>query len=58
MQELTKSLDDGLQVDVIYFDFETAFDAVPHKRLLKKLSAYGITGQILVLLEEFLKGTL
>ena len=40
--------------DVIYLDFAKAFDAVPHKRLLNKLKAYGITGNILHWIESFL----
>ena len=55
MDEWTKSLDDGLQVDVIHLDFKKAFDSFPHKRLLKKQSAYSIRGQIMVLLEDFLQ---
>ena len=30
-----------------YGDFKKAFDKVPHKRLLTKLKAYGITGKLL-----------
>ena len=56
MKEWTKSLDDGLQVDVIYLEFKKVFDSAPHNRLLKKLSAYGIREQILVWLDDFLKG--
>ena len=29
-------------MDVIFLDFQKAFDKVPKKRLLQKLSAYGI----------------
>jgi len=34
MDDWTKSLDIGAQVDVIYTDFAKAFDTVPHYRLL------------------------
>ena len=44
---LTKSLDQGVPVDVIYMDLQKAFDSVPHKRLLYKIERYGITGNLL-----------
>ena len=34
--------DDGSPVDVVYLDFQNAFDKVPHQRLLIKLKVYGI----------------
>lgn len=34
-------------MDCLYLDFAKAFDAVPHKRLLNKLKAYGISGNLL-----------
>ena len=37
----------GLSVDSIYLDFQKAFDTVPHKRLIEKLKAYGISGSLL-----------
>ena len=40
-------MDGGNGVDVIYFDYQKAFDTVPHKRLIKKVQGYGITGQVL-----------
>ena len=40
-------LDSGYPLDVIYLDFQKAFDKVPHKRLLMKLQAHGIDGEIL-----------
>ena len=41
---ISSSLDKGCPVDVIRLDFTKAFDTVPHKRLLLKLSCYGISG--------------
>ena len=40
----TKALDNSLSIDTIYLDFMKAFDTVPHRRLVHKLAAYGITG--------------
>jgi len=54
MEQWTKSLDHGVPVDIIYLDFKKAFDSVPHRRLLTKLKAYGIRGQILDWIEDFL----
>ena len=44
MEKVTNILDSGypLDADVIYLDFQTASDKVPHKRLLMKLQAHGI----------------
>ena len=44
LETVTKLLDEGVPVDVIYLDFAKAFDKVPHARLLKKLEAHGIEG--------------
>ena len=37
MEKVTNFLDSGYPLDVIYLDFQKAFDKVPHKRLLMKL---------------------
>ena len=42
LENVTKWLDEGSPVDIIYFDFKKAFDKVPHQRLLLKLKAHGI----------------
>ena len=46
----------GGVVDTIYLDFAKAFDAVPHRRLMGKLQSYGIEGNILKCIEQFLTG--
>ena len=56
MPNWTLSLDEHLSTDVVYFDFSKAFDSVPHARLLLKLQAYGINGQLLKWFESFLTG--
>ena len=50
------SLDERLSTDVVYFDFSKAFDSIPHTRLLLKLQAYGINGQLLSWFKSFLTG--
>ena len=50
----TDALAHGLPIDVIYFDYEKAFDTVPHQRLLKQLDSYGITSDLLCWIEDFL----
>ena len=41
-EEITKWVDDGSPVDVIYLDFQKAFDKVPHQRLILKLTSHGM----------------
>jgi hypothetical protein len=52
--DLMSSFDRGEQVDVLALDFSKAFDTVPHNKLLHKVKEYGITGNILDWLEDFL----
>ena len=54
IQEWMKNLDEGLVTDVAYMDFRKAFDAVPHKRLIYKLQKYGIDGNLLLWIKDFL----
>ena len=46
--------DETKAVDVIYLDFQKAFDKVPHQRLLIKLKAHGVDGKLLKWLEDWL----
>ena len=41
-------------MDVVYLDFQKAFDSVPHNYLLSKLYGYGIQGNLLSWIEAFL----
>ena len=51
---LTHHLDNGYSIDVIYLDFQKAFDTVPHQRLLQMLTSFGIHGNVLKRIESFL----
>ena len=50
----TRELEDANPVDVIYLDFQKAFDSVPHLRLLNKLQSYGVSGKLLAWIAAFL----
>ena len=54
LEDWMDKLDKKQEIDVIYFDFEKAFDKVPHKRLITKLKGYGIQGNLLRLIKNFL----
>ena len=54
IQQWQKYLDNDLPTDIAYMDFRKAFDAVPHERLLFKLSRYGINGNLLNWIRSFL----
>ena len=51
----TETLDQGGSICAVYMDFRKAFDSSPHRRLMLKLQAHGITGQIHHWIEDFLK---
>ena len=54
LEEITKWIDMGSPVDIIYLDFQKAFDKVPHQRLLLKLKAHGIGDSITDWIEQWL----
>ena len=51
---LTKHLDNGYSIEMIYLDFRKAFDSVPHQRLIHKLSSVGLQGNIFKWIKSFL----
>ena len=53
---ITAGLNEGKNVDVVYMDYAKAFDKVPHKRLIYKVSKYGISPMICQWIADFLNG--
>jgi len=43
-EQVTRLVDEGKAVDVVYLDFSKAFDAIPHSIFLEKLTAHGLHG--------------
>ena len=54
LTSVSEYVDRGIPVDVIYLDFQKAFDKVPHKRLLLKVCSHGIGGNISSWIESWL----
>lgn len=54
VDEWTKAWDDGNPMDVVYLDYEKAFDRVPIKRLLGKLEHFGVREKLYLWLQDFL----
>ena len=54
-EEITKWVDEGSPVDVIYLDFQKTFDKVPHQRLILKLKSHGMGYSIINWIEQCLK---
>jgi len=55
MDKWTEYVEYGGQIDVMYSDFEKAFDKVPHKRLISKLTSYGFNSTLISWIQDFLK---
>ena len=54
LDKWTEALDTGYSVDCVYMDYPKAFDTVPHRRLIYKLSTYGITDKVISWVKDFL----
>ena len=54
LQVVTKWLHESSPVDIIYLDFQKAFDKVPHQRLLLKLKSHGMGEGIIRWIEKWL----
>ena len=53
---MTEWVDDGECVDVLFLDFRKAFDKVDHKRLMVKLAAAGVRGNLWRWIKDWLEG--
>ena len=53
-EEITKWADDGSPVDVIYLDFQKAFDKVPHQRIILTLKSHGMGNSIINWIQQWL----
>eukprot|EP00116_Pleurobrachia_bachei_P003356 sb/3463618/ len=54
IEDVLKDLETGANADVLYLDYSKAFDKVCHHTLLRKLSEYGIRGDLLRWIKCFL----
>ena len=45
--QVTRLVDKGKAVDVVYLDFSKAFGTIPHSILLEKPAAHGLDGSTL-----------
>ena len=54
IETVTDYVDQGYRVDVIFLDFQKAFDKVPHGRLLLKVKAMGIGSLVANWIESWL----
>ncbi len=53
-EHVTRLLDEGHTVDLVYLDFAKAFDSVNHRFLLAKLKSSGIDGAVLNWFKSYL----
>ncbi|GAB0207497.1 mitochondrial enolase superfamily member 1 [Grus japonensis] len=54
--KVTRLVDEGKAVDVVYLDFSKAFDTISHSILLEKLAAHGLDGRTLHWVKNCLDG--
>ena len=53
LDDWTSAIDKGSQVDIVYTDFEKAFDKISHPHLIGKLYSYGINNTVVEWISYF-----
>ena len=53
-EEITKWVDEGSSVYIIYLDFQKAFDKVPHQKLILKIKSHGMGNSIINWIDQWL----
>ena len=56
MEGVTRMLDEGKNVDIIYLDFVKAFDKVRHHKLIGKVASMGVEGRVKGWIQQWLQG--
>lgn len=51
---ITEAQMHGIPVDVLFLDYQKAFDTVPHERLIRQVESFGITDKALEWIRAFL----
>ena len=46
MEDWASTMDEGKGLDIIFLDYQKAFDTVPQRKLAVKLGAYGLKGKV------------
>ena len=54
LERISRELDRGKQIDVLYLDMSKAFDKVSHAKLLHRLRQFGYGGNILEWFRSYL----
>jgi len=54
--QMTRLVDEGMSVNVIYLDFRKAFGTVPHSILLEKVDVHGLDECTLHWIKNWLNG--